>query len=180
MVAAMALGAWLMRPSADSVLVWRAVADLPAGAVPRAEPVAVTLGPVVEAYARASQPLTGRMRLSVPNGALIPTAALGELPTTPVRRVTVPVDPQHAPVDLAAGMVVDVWATPADDGGTGRPVVPSLVLPGTVVAAVGSPQTGMTGELSVVLEVPLDAAGSLVAAARTGVVDLVLVPMESQ
>jgi len=176
MVGAMVLGAWLMRPSADTVLVWRASADLPVGAVPVAEPVAVSLGSAAAAYPRASTPLTGRMRIAVPAGALIPAGAIGAAAPDDRRQVTLPVDPQHAPIDLVAGAIVDVWATPANDSTTpGAP--PRLVLPQALVSAVSSQPSGMSGALSVVIEAPADAASTLIAASRTGVVDLVLVPL---
>lgn len=179
MLLAMAAGAWLMRPSSDAVQVWRATVDLPTGSTPRAEAVSVRLGSIVGSYLRADSPLVGRMLMPVPAGALIPAAAVGAAPAVPMREVTVPVDPQHAPVDLTSGMVVDVWGTPMEVAGSQAAGTPSLVLPRTVVAAVGTQPSGISGALSVVLEVPSEETESVLAAARTGTIDLVLIPVES-
>ena len=175
----MALGAWLMRPTSDAVLVWRATADLPAGAPPRAEAVSFRLGSVVNAYLRADRPLVGRMLIGVPAGSLIPAAAVGVLAATPVRKVTVPVNPQHAPIDISPGMRVDVWGTPTESAGSNALPVPVLVLPRALVDAVGSSPNGMSADLSVVLDVPPDQTQLVLSAARSGTIDLVLVPLES-
>lgn len=179
MVGAMLVGAWLMRPSADSVRVWRATTDLAVGALPQAEPVTASLGSAAGSYVPAGSALRGRMRLAVPEGALIPSAAIGPEPPGDLRLVTVPVDPQHAPVDLSPGAVVDVWSTPRDAASAQLPVAPQLVSPRTLVSAVGAQPSGMTGTLSVVLEVPAKSTAQIVGAARTGELDLILVPLDT-
>ena len=90
------------------------------------------------------------------------------------RWVTVPVEPLHAPVDLAPGERVDVWATDASD--LGAIPVPELVLERVLVSQVAVDGVGMGGEYGVVLEIDPRDAAALLAAARSGGIDLVRVP----
>jgi len=96
--------------------------------------------------------------------------------------VTVPVDPMHAPAALQPGDVVDVWSTPRDGVGDTASVVsaPRLVLADVTVATATGDDVGFGGEVGVVLDVPRDRVLDLVAAVRTGVTDLVAVPISSQ
>ena len=95
------------------------------------------------------------------------------------RMVTLPVDPLHAPVNMAAGAVVDIWSTPADVAG-GVTAHPVLVLPSVTVAEVAADTVGVGGEIAVVVEIPEAVADQLVGAARSGLIDLVAVPIASQ
>ena len=90
--------------------------------------------------------------------------------------MTIPVDPLHAPVDLAAGDRVDVWAT-ATDGGQTSIAPPSLVLPRALVISADRESVGVGGEIAVVIEVPEAAVRPAVAAIRSGMVDLAAVPI---
>lgn len=174
-VVSMLAGARLLSSSQESVTVWRAVRDLAPGAVPEVEPVTVVLGDSASAYAVASTPLAGRMRMPVAAGALIPAGATASVETAQSRQVTVAVDPLHAPVDLAAGDIVDVWATPSSAGqSTGVPV---LVLPKALVLQSSPDALGVAGQLAVVIEVAADEVTQVVTAVRTGQVDLVEVPL---
>jgi hypothetical protein len=116
------------------------------------------------------------MILPVSAGSLVPIAAVGSPPSTGARRVTIPVDPLHAPVDLAAGDRVDVWAT-ATDGGQTSIAPPSLVLPRALVISADRESVGVGGEIAVVIEVPEAEVSTAVAAIRSGVVDLAAVPI---
>lgn len=176
MIVAMVWGASLMSGSESTVTVWRASRDLLPGAVPVVEPVAVSLGAAAESYLTADRPLEGRMILPVTAGSLVPAAAVGGVPSPGARRVTFPVDPLHAPVDLAAGDRVDVWAT-LTDGGQTPAAPPVLVLPRVLVVSADRESVGVGGEIAVVVEVPESEVSTAVSAIRSGVVDLAAVPI---
>ena len=90
--------------------------------------------------------------------------------------MTFPVDPLHAPVDLAAGDRVDVWAT-VTDGGSTSVIPPVLVLPRVLVVSADRESLGVGGEIAVVVEVPKSQVSAAVSAIRSGVVDLAAVPI---
>lgn len=176
----MIAGARLLSGPDGAALVWRASADLARGSVPIAEPVQVQLGDAAGAYLPAEVPIDGRMLIEVPAGALIPARAIGDPAVGDVREVTVPVDPLHAPVTLAAGDRVDVWATATDAQATGldpASTAPTLVLPGVLVVAADREALGVGGEIPVVLQVPTAQVALLVQALRAGVIDLTAVPI---
>lgn len=175
---AMFAGARLLGGGQDTAVVWRATRDLPAGAVPVAEPIEVSLGEAASAYLPASASLDGRLRLPVPAGALIPADALGMAPQAGTRLVTLAIDPLHAPVGLAAGDVVDIWATGVDGAST-IIEAPQLVLPEVQVVQVDGENLGVGGEMAVVVEVPQASAPDLVRSTRSRVLDLVAVPLQA-
>jgi hypothetical protein len=119
------------------------------------------------------QPIDGVLRWPVLAGELVPRSAVATSPPEPTRAVTVPVDPLHAPPALQPGDRVDVWSSPADGSG------PPLLVLAAVPVASASPEQGLGGEIGVVLDVPMDDVAGIVAAARSGVVDLVAVPAAS-
>lgn len=162
-------GAWLVSAPDGTTLVWQAQRDLAVGASPQVVAVPVALGSVTDEYWSAQTPVTGRMVLPIPAGALLPKAAVGTGSVGAQRLVTIPVDPLHAPVQLAAGDVVELWMTPDAE-------VPRLVLQRAVVAEVAADRVGIGGEIGVVLSVDAGDAGDVVAAARGGALDLVAVP----
>lgn len=174
LIGSMFIGAWLVSAPDGSTLVWRAARDLPVGAAPEVVAVPVALGQAANEYWSADSPMTGRMVLPVPAGALIPKAAVAPTSTGDYRLVTIPVDPLHAPVPLSVGDVVDLWVTP-----TGA-VTPELVLSNAVVAEIAEDRMGIGGELGVVLQVAPTQAATVVTAVRSGAIDLVAVPMGSQ
>ncbi|MDA3021078.1 MAG: hypothetical protein O2943_00165 [Actinomycetota bacterium] len=176
---AMFAGAFLLSRGEQTTTVWRASSDLSVGAIPVATPVTVSLGAAQDQYLLASEPLTGQLRWPVAAGDLIPRGALGFSPMLNARLVTLPVDPLHAPVHMATGDVVDIWSTPADLAG-GVTAQPVLVLASVTVAEVAADAVGVGGEIAVVVEIPAAAADQLVAAARSGLIDLVAVPIASQ
>jgi hypothetical protein len=79
-------------------------------------------------------------------------------------------------VALQSGDLVDVWSMPRPDGGAAAGGEPALVLPSAVVTSVAADSIGIGGEIAVVLEVPSAVVAAVVAATRSGVVDLVAVP----
>ena len=174
-IVSMLIGARVLAGPDGSMTVWRASRDLAVGAVPVVEPVTVQLGGASSAYAPAGRPLAGRMLVAVPAGALIPAAAVGDPGSGRARHVTVPVDALHVPAALTAGDRVDVWATPSDGGRATAP--PALVLSAVSVVSADRENVGVGGDLGVVLDVPVDAVGPLIAAMRAGVVDLTAVPI---
>ena len=173
-IVSMVVGARVLAASQHTVTVWQAERDLAPGSAPLVRPVAVALGPLADAYARADAPLTGRMREPVAAGALVPVGAVGDPAPSDVRLVTVPVEPLHAPVGLAAGDVVDVWVSASDAGQVPQPS--ALVREGVLVSDVASDTVGVGGQIAVVLEVPASDVAGLVQAMRGGAVDLVRVP----
>lgn len=177
-LASMAVGARVLSSGTATVTVWRAAHDLSVGALPEVEPAVVSLDGGEHAYLTAAQAPTGRMRQAVAAGALLPASAVGaDLPDT-TRLVTVPVEPLHAPIGLAAGDVVDVWATAQASSSTARPS-PVPVLSGVRVEEVDRDADGLRGELPVVLAVDAAQVAQLVAAAR-GTITLVLQPLAAQ
>jgi hypothetical protein len=170
----MLVGARLLSGGDDTVPAWQATRDLAPGAVVGPDDVVAVTIPSSLAGAYA-------------DGGGLPTAPLdrpllaGEILPTPVpadgadaRWVTVPVEPLHAPVDLAPGERVDVWATDGSD--LGVVPVPELVLEGVLVSQVAADGVGLGGEYGVVLEIAPRDAAALIAAARSGGIDLVRVP----
>ena len=179
MVLAMFAGAFILSRGEQTTTVWRASTDLSIGSVPVATPVTVALGEAQDQYLPANEPLTGRLRWPVAAGDLIPRGALGYSSLLNARLVTLPVDPLHAPVNLASGDIVDIWSTPAEAAG-GITAKPVLVFSRVTVAEAAIDSVGIGGEIAVVVEVPADGAAQLVAAARSGLIDLVAVPITSQ
>jgi len=177
-VAAMFLGAFVMSSGTATSTVWRATRDLPVGAVPEVEPVSVALGDSVATYLPAAELPQGRMKLPVASGGLLPRNAVGAPVPATSRLVTIPVDPLRVPVGLAAGDVVDVWASEAKSN-DGAPLLPTLVLSNIRVADVNHEASGMGGELPVVLDIAESQTAQLLGATR-GEISLVLVPLPSQ
>ncbi len=174
----MFIGAFVMSTGAQTSTVWRATRDLPIGAVPQVEPVALALGDSASAYLPATEVPNGRMKQPVSAGALVPRNAVGAAVPSTSRLVTIPVDPMRAPVGLAAGDVVDVWAS-APKANDGAPPLPTQVLSNVLVADVDREASGMGGELPVVLDIADSQAATLIGATRADI-SLVLVPLASQ
>jgi hypothetical protein len=174
------IGGTLLANAGPSGLAWSAVRDLGVGAVLTPEDVVavpVDLGDASMAYADAATqtPPTGRLITGVRAGELLPAAAVTTEVPADIRLVTVAVEPLHGPADLAPGDRVDVWTT-AQSGLDGGDALPTLALERALVAAVSYDETGVSGDIGVVLEVPVERIGALVAALRSGALDLVRVP----
>lgn len=169
-------GALLWSGGTEGAAVWRAVRDLPAGApvTPADVESVVVAVPEGTSYVTADVLPEGRLVRAVASGELLPAGATSSAVPADVRLVTVPVEPMHAPIDIAAGSVVDVWSTAEGDiGGAGAT---ALVLAQVRVDAVVTDADGVSGALAVVLEVATADARVLITAARGGVIDLVAVP----
>ena len=184
-VIATALGAILLGRGGDTVLVLRADRDLAAGATLNATSTVAVPRALADSYVTSGGGAQGVLQWPVAAGDLVPRAAIVVESTEPVRGVTIPVDPLHAPADLTAGDLVDVWATPATVGGVtvtdpgGPAAAPTLVLSRVPVTAVSTEGVGFGGGWGVELAVPEDDVARAVAAGRTSVIDLVAVPATS-
>lgn len=170
-------GARILNSQDEGVLVLRATRDLAVGAAP----TALTLVRVSRAvagggYLVEAPPEGAMLRWPISAGELVPSSAIAVSPVGQVREVSVPVDPLHAPPGLMAGDLVDLWSSPRESDDAH----PVLVRSGLSVAAVASDEIGMGGEIGVVLLVPSEHVADVVAASRSGAVDLVAVPIESQ
>jgi hypothetical protein len=175
-----ALGAWALRSDEETVTVWRATRDLSVGAAAvDLEPVQLDAALAAAGYLGPADDLSGALRWPVAAGELLPRGSVASPQAASTRRVTVPVDPLHAPVGLQSGDLVDAWVTPRSDAGAAT-VDAGLVLSGVAVAAVSADGLGLGGELGIVLDVPVDDVPRVVAAARAGLLDLVAVPAGSQ
>ncbi len=173
-------GARLLSAGQDTVTVWRTTRDLAAGSAPLdLIAVAVPSGIVGQRYARPGDVLDGVLRWPVAAGELLSATAIEPPTSFPTRRVTVSVDPRHAPPGIMPGDVVDVWTTPPD-AATASAELPEQALSDVTVAAVAADDLGLSGEIGIVLEVPAGEVGVLVSATRGGAVDLVAVPATSQ
>jgi len=174
-VASMLVGARLMAAGDDTVTVLRATRDLSVGA--RLDGLVPVRVPREAAQLYLGQPVEGVLRWPLLAGELVPLSAVETSPAEPTRRVTVPVDPLHAPPSLQPGDRVDVWVSPRDASGVAG--LPVLVLASVPVDSASS-EHGLGGEVGVVLDVPVADVADVVAASRSGVVDLVEVPAASQ
>lgn len=164
-------GARLLAPADTGVLVLRASRDLPAGAQPSDLEQVQVPADIADAYLR--EPGSGILRWPVRAGELIPAAALVPPRPRPERLVSVPVDAAALPPGLVADAVLDVWGSPADGG------PPRLVVAGVRAASTPSAESTLAGTIAVLLRVPEDQVGAIVAASRGGDVDLVAVPPDS-
>lgn len=179
-VGSMFAGARLLSHGSQTIAVWQAERDLSVGSEQwQLRPVSVSLGAAADDYIPAIEQPVGTLRVPVNAGELVPRSAFEESSFGPTRKVTVGVDPLHAPIDLHAGDVVDVWSTGTAASGEVE-VDPQLVLEKVSVEQVGDGVGGMGGQLAVVLRVQPQDVSSLVRAARSGAVDLVTVPLDAQ
>lgn len=170
-------GAMLLGRDQDTVTVWQATRDLSVGSpVLDAEAVTIPRSPVSDQYLGPTDDRSGVLVRPVSAGELVPRAAVVADSDRPRREVTVPVDPLHAPPGLLPGDAVDVWASGDESSAT----PPRLVLDHVIVANVADEDTGLSGRLGVVLSVPEEDVADLVAATRTGELDLVAVPVDGQ
>jgi hypothetical protein len=173
-VVSMLVGARLLAGNDDTVTAWQATRDLAPGAVVSGDDVVAVAIPanLAGVYADGSGLPTSPLDRPLLAGEILPTPV--DVTPGDARWVTVPVEPLHAPVDLAPGERVDVWATEGAD--LGVVPVPELVLEGVLVSEVAVDGVGLGGEYGVVLEIDPGDAADLLAAARSGGIDLVRVP----
>lgn len=174
------IGARVVTMSSDEVEVWQVQRDLAAGAVLAAADLApVGVDPqLAETYVPITQTPQQPLARDIRAGELLSAASVAGEVARDVRWVTLPIEPLHAPADLAPGDRVDVWATPDQSrtlDATGV-TTPELVLAGALVAGIDIDARGFAGDYGVVIEVTPDQAPDLLAAVRGGLIDLVRVP----
>ena len=159
---------------------WAVQHDLAAGTTLQANDlrlVEVRLDAVGVSYVRAADadPAGRVLGRAVTSGELLPVAALQPADAATMRAVTVPVERFHYPAGLDRGQLVDVYLTAKAASGVGQGT-PQRVLTGVLVSGVdrdGS-RFGSAGSVTgVVLSVDPEDVGRLVAAVRSGALDLV-------
>lgn len=164
----------------DRVLVWAASHDLASGTV-ISESDLITVPVRLDAagaYLDSSSTRALGQRLSRPvgTGELVPVAAVGAA-AADHRLVTIAVEPLHVPPGLGHGDRVDVYVSSRESAigsGTSR-----LVMANALVDEAGDAAESTSGEIAVVLDVPVANAATLVSAGRGGVIDLARVPLGS-
>lgn len=169
------VGARLLAGGDDTVTVWQASRDLAAGAIPGPDDMVAVSIPAAAAAAYVSAPgdLIGPLDRPVLAGELVPTPSAAT--AVDARWVTLPVEPLHAPADLAPGERIDIWST-SDADLTAIPK-PVLVLEGVLVTGVTIDSMGVGGEYGVTVEVAPRDAAAVLAAVRSGALDLVRTPV---
>ncbi len=170
----MLIGGTLMSSANSRVELWTAQSDLSAGTVIRASDLqAVAVGVDDQSsYVATSTSLVGKTLLrSIGAGELIGAAAVADAPIQKHRLVTIAVDALHSPPSLMRGERVDVYMTPTESsGGT---AIPLLMLSDALVADPGAADGSGSGQLGVVVDVPIAQTQKAVEAARGGQVDIV-------
>jgi hypothetical protein len=170
----MLIGARLLATGGDTVSAWQVTRDLASGAVISTDDVVAVSIPTALAGAYAPGDALPATPLDRPllAGEILPVPT--EAAALDARWVTVPVEPLRAPVDLSSGERVDVWAT--QDPDLGAVPIPQLVLESVLVSQVAADGVGLGGEYGVVLEIAPRDTAAVLAAARSGAIDLVRVP----
>ncbi|HEY0903899.1 MAG TPA: SAF domain-containing protein [Marmoricola sp.] len=146
------LGATVLGGADDTVPVWSAARDLPAGSDVgaddlRLERVRLSEGAAAR-YLEASEGLAAGTTVTrdVAAGELLPRSALGADGGTALVEVPLSVAPDGVPGSVARGTVVDVWVTPAVPvAGDVRPRA-RLALDDVVVVAVPEGGDGLAPE----------------------------------
>jgi hypothetical protein len=191
LLGSMFIGARVMASGEETVTVWRATQDLAVGSGVSSsnstiESVVVPARGLNGSYAVGPEGPSGVMLRAVGSGELIPASAVGPELEPQHRIMTIPMDPLHIAVGLNSGDQVDVWSSPdqsrvsASFGSDSSEVVgASLILSNVTVLNIASDVVGTGGDIGVVLAVPMDSVAILVQAVRSGVIDLVQVPLES-
>jgi hypothetical protein len=173
-VVSMIAGARILSTGEDRMQVWQVTRDLQAGAVPSdLVPVWVTQDAAHAAYVSASSPVSGTLRWPVAAGQLLPASAITAESGPDARALAVPVEAFRLP-HLQSGDRVDVWTTDTQERTPSR-----LVISNVLVSDVSTDASGVGSDVTVLLQVPVDRVGDVVAAARTGAVDLASVPISS-
>lgn len=185
-LASVAFGARLFATADRTTAVWAATRDLDAGAVLARDDLAqrqVRLLDVTSKYLAAETvPVGYTLTRAVGDGELLPSAAVRKPGEAAERRlVTVTVNRDRLPAELAPGSRVDVYVTPANGSGA-DPQPAELVISAASVATVGDSGRGLGsagGDVGVELAVPPDQVAELINASRHGEVDVVKLPLGS-
>ncbi len=162
------VGARIAGAETDSVRVWAAARDLPAGHLVDAEDLVVSrvtfeTDGAQEHYLAVDAPLPGGRQLAHPlaAGDLVAASSLGTSETEGLRQVSLAVDSTQLPTGVAAGSVVDVWVV--GEGEQGR-VSAQEVLTDVVVVAAPRPRESfgsVVGRRQLVLGVEEDQTDAL-------------------
>ena len=182
-LASVVLGTRVVATGQQTQAVWAAARDLPSGVTLRPDDVVlahVRLDDLAARYLLARAPVVGRsLRRAVSAGELLPASALGSTDAASTAHLlAVPVDGTRLPPGLGRGSVVDVYVTPRDAAGGSASGPTRRVLVGATVMDADDQDPGLRdpqAAVAVVLDVPDAAVPDLVAAVRSGDVDLVLV-----
>lgn len=174
-VVSMIAGSRILSSGDDTVQVWQATRDLQAGAVPTdLTPVWVNRDVARAAYVPVPTRVVGTLRWPIVAGQLLPAASLTTAAGPDVRAVAVPVEAARLP-HLDSGDRVDVWTTDTQAHTPSR-----LVISEVLVSEVSTDTSGVASDITVLLMVPTDRVGDVVAATRSGAVDLTSVPVTSR
>jgi hypothetical protein len=156
----------------DTVELWAAARDLPAGVpIATADLVSTSVhfadARTLDSYVAASSALVGRA-LAQPVGAgqLISSSAVGRAGQS-ASELPIGIAAADLPADLAVGDRVDVWALP-DDGPSAGPARASRVIRDVRVVAVTAPEIAAAGgerEVLLAVESSADVESVLVAVA---------------
>jgi hypothetical protein len=175
-----------MASGENTVTLWRATQDLAVGSSQlELEPVVLAMSGAETSYLQGTEPPSGTIVRPVGAGELLPVGALqtsadeqreGEWA---IRIVTVPVNPLHVAIGINVGDQVDVWASPDKINSSVTEAAPREVLSNITVIQIARDVVGTGGDIGVVLAVPQPDVSALVQAMRTGVIDLVKVPLEN-
>lgn len=185
-LASVVLGSRVLAAADDTTPVWAVSRDLAAGTSLRADDLVrrdVRLGSAASTYlsARGSAPVGYVLSRPVHSGELLPASAVNPGGAAAQQRlVTVPVDRLHGPAGLRRGAQVDVYVTPtkSEPSATATSLVLASVPVEDVVSDGG--RLGPAGDaVGVVLRVDPGQVEALVAATRSGVLDLVQVPVSA-
>jgi hypothetical protein len=154
--------------------VWATVRDLPAGVTVRDDDIVlaqVRLDRTAARYVDAGQAVVGRSLLrAVAAGELLPASALDDdAQQAPAHLMAVPVQAGHLPPGVDRGDIVDVYVTPQD--ADARRVLASATV--TDLVGAGGGLRDPSADSTVVLQVPDGEVPDVVAAVRSGDVDLV-------
>jgi len=185
LIGSMFIGARVMASGEATVTLWRATQDLAVGSNQlELEPVVISMQGAESSYLQGIEPPSGTMIRPVGAGEFVPVGAVQPVDASalqnsePIRIVTVPVDPLHVAIGVNVGDQVDVWASPDRNSTLGNEFGPREVITNISVIQVARDVVGTGGDIGVVLAVPLSDVSALVQAMRTGVIDLIKVPLE--
>lgn len=171
------LGAVMLGKPDSTVPMWVATRDLPEGTLVLASDIAKhSVDSPMSGYLSDSDVVVGsRLARPVAAGELIHASAISTTRIAPATRlVTVAVDALHAPSDLQRGQRVDLWTTPVIESVISAP---QLVMANLFVSAVPAvDERGISSSMGITLEVPLESVGAVIAALRSGDIDVVRVP----
>ena len=176
-----ALGVRMVGAPSTSTIMWATTRDLPADTkVMAADLKQISVAEPLAGYVPASESIVGETLVRpIAAGEFVHSSVIARVRLAPkTRLVTVAVDPLRAPTDLQRGHKVDVWSTPIVESVISAPM---LVLANLFVSHVPlADQRGISSSIGITLEVPQDQVGVVIAAMRSGEVDVVRVPSDEQ